>query len=308
MTWVVIGSSGFIGSTLTGSLRAAGEEVQGMSAPRLSSRNMDACSLAAEARDHLTVDDLTPRVRGADVVILAAGMAKPDASENPDLVGANALLPGILALACHAAKVPRFIHLSSAAVQGRTSSLDESRLVNPFSPYSRSKALGEGVLEALRDECTTEVVVVRATSVQGSGRQTTAGLRRVARSPLASVAGKGTSPSPVSSAAGLAAFVQHVGLWPEPVPAIVLQPWGGLSTADVLRLAGGREPIRLPSVLCRALVGSGWSLSRVLRHRLDGSVRRVEAMWFGQAVNDAWAFRHGLRAPSDLPAVLGSPA
>ena len=307
MTWVVIGSTGFIGSALTESLRSEGRAVRTLAAPRLISTRTRVDALAAEARRHSGVADLATRLSGAQVVILAAGLATPDAAWDPDLVGANGLLPGILALACHAAGVPRMVHLSSAAVQGRARLLDETPVTRAFSPYSRSKACGEAVLDALRGECAaTEIVVVRATSVQGAGRRTTAALQRVARSPLASVAGAGTAPSPVSSVAGLCAFVEQIGRWPEPVPEIVLQPWGGLSTAEVLRLAGGREPRHLPIGLCQVAVRLGYILSRLVRGRLDGPVRRVEAMWFGQAVNDAWAREHGLRGATNLTAVLAS--
>ena len=226
MRWVVIGSTGFIGSALTESLRTAGEEVRTVTAPRITSDHTQVDALASEARKHLGVPDLAAQLGRAQVVVLAAGLATPDAAWDPALVGANALLPGIVALACHAAEVPRMVHLSSAAVQGRATSLDETRNTSAFSPYSRSKAFGEGVLDELREECTTEIVVVRATSVQGAGRRTTAALQRIARSPLASVAGTGKAPSPVSSAAGLCAFVDQIGRWPEPVPTIVLQPWG----------------------------------------------------------------------------------
>jgi dTDP-4-dehydrorhamnose reductase len=308
VTWVVLGASGFVGSALTASLRARGETVRTLPAPRTTSAYDGVDALVGQARQHPDVAALASELRGARVVVLAAGSATPDARWDAVLVGANALLPAIVALACHRAGVPRMIHLSSAAVQGRARALDETARTRPFSPYSRSKARGEEVLHVLRALGPTEIVVVRATSVQGKGRPTTAGLQRVARSRLASVAGVGTAPSPVSSAVGLADFVHDVGRWPEPVPSVLLQPWAGLSTAEVLRLAGGREPQHLPAVLCRALVGLGYLSSRLLRGRLDGPVRRAETLWFGQAVKDDWARQHGLRRPTDLGEVLGGSA
>ena len=308
MTWVVLGASGFVGSALVAALRAAGETVHPLPAPRLASRHRDASDLVGEARTHPAVPALAAALAGADVVVLAAGSATPDAPEDGVLVGANALLPGVVALACQTARVPRMVHLSSAAVQGRAAVLDESGRTQPFSPYSRSKALGEEVLDQLRPTCRTDLVVVRATSVQGAGRPTTANLQRVARSRLASVAGAGTRPSPVSSVGGLAAFVHHVGRHPAPVPPVVLQPWAGLTAGEVLRLAGGREPQHLPAAVCRVLVALGYRLSPLVRGRLDGPVRRVEAMWFGQEVDDAWARQRGLRTPTDVAEVLRTPA
>ncbi len=304
MRWVVLGASGFVGSALTQCLVAAGEDVRAVPAPRVSSQDDSVDMLLANAREQPCLADLSAALAGADVVVLAAGAAAPDSPEDPALMGANALLPAIVALACQRAHVPRMVHLSSAAVQGRTRRLDETRVTCPFSPYSRSKARGEEVLAALSSDSSTEIVVVRATSVQGDERATTASLQRIARSRLASVSGSGSAPSPVSSSAGLAAFVLAVGRHPRPLPPVLLQPWGGLSTADVLRLAGGREPCHVPTGLCRLLVGLGYLLSRVTGGRLQGSVRRVETLWFGQAVDDAWAQQHGISAPADLAEVL----
>ncbi len=300
MIWVVLGASGFIGSRLADTLTGLGYTVRAVGAPRLSSTAADPGALADEARNHPALAALTAGCSGADVVVLAAGAATPDAAASDELTGANALLPAVVALAADRAGVRRVLQLSSAAVQGRTPILDETRTTAPFSPYSRSKALGEAVLLGLAPDLAAEVVIIRATSVQGGGRRTTVALRRIARSPLASVAGRGSDPSPVSSVAGLSRFVAAVGAHPGPVPPVVLQPWAGLSTAEVLRLAGGREPRQLPVRLCRAVIRLGYAVSARGRGRLDGSVRRVEAMWFGQQVDDGWARSVGLRGDPDV--------
>src|SRR5690606_9224761 len=114
-------------------------------------------------------------------------------------------------------------------------------------------------------------------------RRTTAGLQRVASLPISSVARPGTDPTPVVSVAALAEFVQSVGSYTnQPVPVIVLQPWEGMTTSSVLQIAGGRKPLQINRNVCRALVGFGYAISRLLGGRLSGSVRRVEVMWFGQ--------------------------
>ncbi len=300
MIWAVVGASGFVGARLAEVLTGLGHEVRSVTAPRLTTTADDATTLTAEAHAETALVRLAEACAGAEVVVVAAGAATPDAAASPELTGANALLPAVVALAADRAGARRVIHLSSAAVQGRSPILDEATRTDPFSPYSRSKALGETVLLGVAPGLTTEVVIVRATSVQGVGRRTTAALQRIARSPLASVAGRGTGPSPVSSVGGLARFVAAVGVTAGPVPVIVLQPWAGASTADVLRLAGGSEPRHLPALLCRTLVRLGYAASALGGGRLDGPVRRVEAMWFGQRVDDRWARSVGLRDDTGL--------
>jgi len=305
--WAVIGASGFIGGALVSELAANGAAVVEVSAPRLS---LDADTvpdgvLAQAAMLEEVVEQLAHSLHGVDVVVNAAGLAVPDSGDSPALYGANSLLPVIIAQAASRARVKRMVHLSSAAVQGRRAILDESSETAPFSPYSRSKALGERAL--LRYEegriGATEVVIVRATSVQGASRSTTQQLKKLARSPLASVASPGTLPTVVSSVRGLTSFVRRVATYPATVPAIVLQPWEGLTTAQTLRLAGGKNPIALPAIICRVFVAGGYAAAKVLPP-LAGVVRRVELMWFGQAQDAHWASSIGLQQASFIADVL----
>lgn len=287
--WVVVGATGFVGSSVHAALTARGARVRAVAAPRLQAADTDARALAAGAAG--MVEDreaLTAAFEGADVVINAAGLATPGAGDSPELRGANALLPVVIADAADAAGVRRFVHLSSAAVQGHRPFLDESSHVEPFSAYSRSKALGEQALAA-RQAGSCSVVTVRATSVQGPGRPTTAKLARLAASPLASVAAPGTAPSPVSSVDALVDFVLTVAGHYGPVPAVVLQPWEQASVSSVLESAGGRRPARLPAWLCRAVLRTGYTVSSLAGERFHGPLRRVEMMWFGQRQEPGWA-------------------
>lgn len=293
LRYLILGS-GFVGSRLTAHIEAAGDVSRSEAAPRLEAPvDGDDASLADEAALHPALEQLTPMMTSVDCVVLAAGLATPDAAATPALLGANALLPGVVLKATQIAGVPRFVHLSSAAVQGRRRVLTETAETQPFSPYSASKALGEKVVQRLADH-TTNAVMIRATSVQGPGRPTTASLRRIARSRLSSVADPGTQPSAVSSIDMLCEFVHTVARWPQPVPLIVLQPWEGLTVHQVLAAAGDQNPRRLPSWLCDLAVDGGYLVSRLLGHRLDGPIRRAEAMWFGQSVASGWATSVGL--------------
>jgi nucleoside-diphosphate-sugar epimerase len=292
--WVVVGAGGFVGSAVCADLRAAGEDVLELRAPRLvADPALPVADLAAAASGHPAVGSLAEALAGATVVVNAAGAATPDASESPELTGANALLPAVLAAACARAGVDRFVHLSSAAVQGRRAVLDESPEVEPFSPYSTAKAAGERAL-ALVMPRPGSVVTLRATSVHGPGRPITATLARFASSAAASVAGTGTRPTAVVHVADLAALVRFVGVAEDP-PALVLQPWTGLTTAAVLRsLSGGREPRHVPVPVARGLLALGRAAAAVLP-RLSGPVRRVEVLWFGQDQVAGWAAGAGFR-------------
>ncbi|MET4003396.1 uncharacterized protein YbjT (DUF2867 family) [Arthrobacter sp. UYCu511] len=300
--WIVLGASGFVGSAIVAELLRRGEHVMAMAAPRLSSDASNAAALVAEAAHSPAVDSLAEAFSGAEFVINAAGLATPGEGSSPAMMGANGLLPAVIALAARQAGVRRFVHLSSASVQGHRRMIDESGQRAPFSAYSRTKALGEEVLELLATAeagstgglAPVNVVSIRATSVQGPCRPTTRSLVKVASSALASVAAPGTAPTPVSSIDALAWFVVQSALFTGPVPPLVLQPWEGLSVSEVLRAAGGRAPVRLPKWFCHGVLSAGYFISRMLGERLHGPIRRVELMWFGQGQEPGWAESAGL--------------
>lgn len=305
MSWAVIGGTGFVGTAVLGALAEAGVEARAVRAPRLRSTAVTPAELLAEAdRETALVEDLARRLEGSTVVVNAAGSASPGSTDVPALTGANALLPVLIARACTRAGVQRLVHLSSAAVQGHRPVLDESTDVAPFSPYSRSKALGEAALGLITAD-DPETVIVRATSVQGLERPTTAALARLAASPLASVASPGTAPSPITSVDALAELVRLVGSSESPVPRIVLQPWERMTVRTVLESAGG-TPLVLPANLCRIILRVGYAVSSLIGERLHGSIRRVELMWFGQDQAAGWADRAGIRLPSKVSSILES--
>ena len=308
LAWGVVGGSGFVGTGIVHALQEIPtSQVHTIAAPRLTTPpTEDVASLCDDFRTDAVVRkavaDLVKFFRGLDVVVNAAGLAAPDSLATKELFGANALLPTVIAEAAKQANVKSFLHISSAAVQGPKSILDETGYVQPFSPYSQSKAAGEQALVLWRKlqgedgplQNTPTVTVIRATSVQGLGRGTSQALHRIASSRLASVAAPGTQPTVVSSREELSRFIVKMGCYDGSLPPVLLQPWEGASVKQVLELAGnGRSPVVLPRLLARSGVVLLQTLGK-LHPRLKGLSRRLEVMWFGQEQVPGWAVDEGV--------------
>lgn len=303
---------GFVGSAIVKRLTAQEIEVVNVSAPRVTLAYPVSATRVAENAGRLSeVHELADALGRCDVVVNAAGLATPNSTSSSELFGANALVPAIAAHAAQVVGADRFIHISSAAVQGRQPVLDELPETSPFSPYSQSKALGEEILGLMQDDRASEqlkVVILRATSVQGEGRGTTESLRQVARSRFASVAGPGTQPTVVSSIHGLVDFILFVGTFEGKLPRITLQPWERGSARSVLHAAGSKDPHVLPTWMCRLAVATGYTLSGISSSRLTANVRRLELMWFGQYQTAGWAEQMGFIPSAHLEEVLSDPA
>jgi dTDP-4-dehydrorhamnose reductase len=293
-SWGIVGGSGFIGSLLVESLSASGDAVASVTAPRLTAppdTGLDTLRALLDAPAAVeAAERLTQALAGADLVVNAAGLALPDAAPSDALTGADALLPAVVARAAAAAGASRFVHISSAVVQGRRDPLDESWEVEPGTPYGRAKADGELLLHA--DGADVPTTVLRATSIQTAGRTSTAGARRLATSRLAAVAGAGDRPTPVCRPGSLAAAVRATATSTSP-PEIVLQPWDGATTGEAAAAFGGREPRHLPVALCRVLLWTGYRAVALRSGRGFAAVRRLEVMWMGQAQVEGWLTETG---------------
>lgn len=304
MTIAVVGASGFVGSAIVEHCRAAGVPVAGVSAPRIlaaSGRGTVPTSAARwRASRGRAFEALCLTLAPYDVVINAAGLARPDAPDDPVLFGANAVLPTVVAQAAASAGVRRLVHVSTAAVQGRMEPLDETSRLCPLSPYAVSKAEGErALLEGGADGSSgppPEVVVYRPTSIHAAARAVTRELARTTRVlPMVPVAGRGDRPVPVALVENVAAGVLFAASMPAP-PSIVLHPWEGLTTRRLLELFGARRIVALPSqpvevaleLLSRAAVG--WPA-------VSARGRRLELVLQGQGVDAQALTAAGFRLP-----------
>jgi UDP-glucose 4-epimerase len=285
-TVVVFGGSGFVGSAVLEALERHQASVRSAAAPRLSTSARTPEALMLEAGAH--GDALAEAIEGADVVINAAGVSDAVSGGGDALFGANALLPAAISRALESLNSSaRFIHVSSAAVQGRRTRLDESDRVRPFSPYSESKALGEVAIAGRSGS-----VTFRPTSVHGPGRDVTAQLSRFLSSSAGSVAGPGDRPTPQVLVHNVAEAIAYVALTPTEPPSIVLQPSEGMTTGELVRLLGNREPRHVPTLLARVIVLLTGFLGRA-SGRVAGGVRRLDMLWFGQAQEEGWLTKEG---------------
>jgi UDP-glucose 4-epimerase len=282
-TVAVIGASGFVGGAVAEALTARGAHVVAHSAPRLETSARSVRELRRELDQEQTAAvtaSLRQVLAGCDAVVNAAGIADAGSPLDDSLVGADALLPALVAAARD--RGCRMVHVSSAAVQGRREVLDESWDSRPFSPYSTVKAWAEELLRGAED-----LVVYRPTSVQGVGRPVTRTLVGLLGSPLASVAGVGDRPTPQVLIDNVADGIAEVALTTQTPPPVVLHPAEGLTTAELVRLVGEREPLHIPVTLARAVVALARLAGRVSA-RATGTARRLEMLWFGQAQAASW--------------------
>ena len=287
-TVVVFGATGFVGRATVDELRNRGARVVTLRAPRLPPSPADKIREALASQDTL-VAEIAHKLDRADAVVNAAG--NPDASlrDEASLMAANALLPAVLARAVRSAGVPRFVHVSSAVVQGASRRLDQSANTSAFSAYSRSKVLGE--LLAL-EFAGRETVVYRPPSVHAPDRRVSQLTARIARSPIASVARPGSSPSPQSLLRNVADAIAFLATTEARPPSIVAHPSEGLTTESFVSFLGGRKPIEIPRILARAMVVTLTGCGKVMP-ALAANARRVEMLWFGQSQAPSWLTQAG---------------
>lgn len=280
----VAGATGFIGQAITA---CGGAEPVSIPRIRIDQRHgvffsdSVAVTLATKwcADNSPEYENLVARFRHFDVIINAAGRADPDHRNEWDLLVSNAVLPAVLALAARDGGVRRFLHISSAVVQGRLP-LDDRYVYQVLSPYARSKAEGERTLGHLRAHGAMEVVIYRPPSVISWKRSTAAVILRIARLPIVPVIREGV-PLPTALLENVATIVLHLASVENPAE-VYAHPWEGMTTGSLLRAASGdRTPkiVQFPwldgcaervfDLLCRV-------------QRIAPSARRAEILIRGQ--------------------------
>lgn len=285
---VLVGASGFVGSAVMEVLLREGHPVAAIQAPRV---DPSAVKPGVDL-DLAAVADLEGELIGADVVVNCSGNPDASADDINRLIAANAVSPAIVARAAKRAGVRRLVHVSSAVVQGRRPQLDESHATEEFSPYAHSKA--EGERRVWREFA--GAIVYRPPSVHAEGRRVTSITARIASSPIASVASPGDQHSPQALIGNVASAIAYLATTSQQPPAVVVHPWEGLTSRDVMELLGGKRPILIPlwfaTAVCRALESAGSRLPIVAQN-----ARRIEMLWLGQDQADSWLTTAGWSPP-----------
>lgn len=152
MQLFVTGGSGFIGRTLIAALRARGDSVRALARGPQSVAAVERAGATPVRGDLLGYDALRAGMSGCDVVVHAAGLVATWGRER-DFHRINVLGTERVLAAARAARVPRFVHVSTEAVlfDGRPiHRADESRPlpVRPLGPYARSKGRAEVIVLA----------------------------------------------------------------------------------------------------------------------------------------------------------------
>jgi len=318
-TVAVFGAGGFVGRATVEALGRDGQAAVALPTPRLGSERADLEATRtfddaedlpdvwrvraggrATANDAVAVvAEVTERLRsaGCDSAVNAAGIADARTRSTPELYGANAAWPLLLAYACREAGVRRLVHVSTAAVQGRVRVLDASETFSPVSPYGDAKALGEGLLRgfaAAGDKI--EIVRYRPPSVHGPDRELTRSFAAFTRRLPLVVCNHGDAPVPVALVDNVGAILAALVTAAAPAQ-VVTHPSEGYTVRSLYEMfAPGRRIRSVPGRPVRAGLRLLEPVGRAVP-LVAALARRAELLLIGQGQAPGWLEDQGFVLP-----------
>ncbi len=201
-----------------------------------SGESTDDAARRTEAEHASGIAALDAALVGLDAVINAAGKAEPDSLDDGPLLATNAVVPVVLARAAARAGVQRFVHVSSAAVQGAEPVYDERAAWFPDTAYSRSKAEGEqALLKLAPPDGPAAIAIYRPTSVCGPERETTRRLVKMLDQRVLPITKDGATELPLVAVENVARLALWLALKDDTTGTrIVLHPSEGVDQTTLL--------------------------------------------------------------------------
>ena len=301
-TVAVLGHRGFVGSSAVRLLRD--RDIDPVLLDRLPTEleftdGNPASTIGSWLKVHAAAHrSLRQAVEEIDCVVNCAGAAMPDSTDWRVLWRSNVLIPLVLAAVLEKSG-GRLVHVSSASVQGRIQTLDETPKLAPLSPYALSKAIAE---EQLRNTVLSEIgrlTIYRPTSVHGEHREQTMRLRRLAASQVAFQIGSGEQPLPLASIGNVGRAIVHLTQDESAAGLIVLHPDEGWTQGELLGTVSDRPVRKLPPSTGRLFSTAFEIGSRI--PALSGRIRRVELMLKGQAISAQVLQQSGFEVQAENP-------
>lgn len=327
----LLGASGLVGSAVRAGLGQSAEVIE-VPAPRVlaaesvvrnapnlavsdptSPKLMEAvAAIASEAQASRVIDSLAFRVRGADVIVNAAGLASPGAARiDAALAGANAVLPVIVVAATAAVGAACYVHVSSAAVCNSARPYT-NRFTDraAFTAYQTSKSLGEVFAAAGSRIYGANCTIYRPTSLLHPSRPATRHLRLALRCGALPDTESLKLPCCTSESVGRAVRdLIFLSRTTGPAShAIYIHPYEEVTAASLYRVAGYRA-----SVAARTINLAGSLLDRVSNvGPLSAAARRLDLVrnggWSSTEGSDEWRV-DGIRSTDrELAAGLFGPS
>ena len=250
---LVTGATGFVGRSLTATLRRSGREVVTL---RRGSGPPGADERVVPSIDGAT--DWAGQLNGVRTIVHCAARVhqmRERSTDNDEYRHVNTLGTIRLAEAAAASGTERFVFLSSIKVNGDFTSAGQrftpEASSRPVDEYGRSKAEAEDGLRIVAEQSGMQVVVVRPTLVYGPGaRGNIARLLWLLGHRIPLPFGSVTNRRSITGLANLVGFLQVcVDHRAAPGRTFIVSDDEVLSTAQVLRILGdaqGRKAILLP--------------------------------------------------------------